>query len=185
MQQLVIAICGMAGAGKSECRTIFERAGFSYIHLGATEETLRRYGTTNEELERKVRNEIREQHGMGAMAIVALPTIKEMLAQHKNVVIDNMYSWSEYKIFRAEFGDKFISVAVHAAPTVRYSRLAVRTVRPLDHDTAVGRDYSEIEELEKGGPIAMADFHIVNSHDLTDLEAEVTKILDQIKTQQN
>ena len=35
-------------------------------------------------------------------------------------------------------------------------------MRPLSKEQAKARDYAEIENIEKGGPIAMADIMIIN-----------------------
>ena len=41
----------------------------------------------------------------------------------------------------------------------------------------ITRDFSEIENIEKGGPIARADYMIVNEGSLKKLYAELDKIL--------
>jgi hypothetical protein len=38
------------------------------------------------------------------------------------------------------------------------------------------RDYSEIENIEKGGPIAMADYLVVNEGSLKDLHKKLNLI---------
>jgi dephospho-CoA kinase len=60
-----------------------------------------------------------------------------------------MYSRSEYKILKEEFGNDFISIAIHAKPALRYSRLEERIIRPLTNLEARSRDHSEIENIEK------------------------------------
>ena len=73
-------------------------------------------------------------------------------------------------------------IAIHASPAIRYARLAeraeaeadpARTVRRLSPEEARRRDYAEIEGIEKGGPIAMADVMIVNEATVEALEAQV------------
>ena len=54
------------------------------------------------ENEKMMRNKLRQELGMGAFAKVLLPEIKE-LAQKGNVVLDGLYSWSEYEILIKEF----------------------------------------------------------------------------------
>jgi dephospho-CoA kinase len=49
-------------------------------------------------------------------------------------------------------------------------------MRPLTPDEAKKRDYSEIENIEKGGPIAMADYTIINESDEQGLRAEIVRI---------
>ncbi|MCS7072357.1 MAG: hypothetical protein NZM00_12695, partial [Anaerolinea sp.] len=58
----------------------------------------------------------------------------------------------------------------------RYSRLAARSERPLTPEEAERRDYQEIEMIEKGGPIALADHFIVNDG----TEAELLAALDAL-----
>jgi dephospho-CoA kinase len=60
-----------------------------------------------------------------------------------------MYSRSEYKILKEEFGSNFISIAIHAKPALRYRRLEERIIRPLTNLEARSRDHSEIENIEK------------------------------------
>ena len=38
------------------------------------------------------------------------------------------------------------------------------------------RDWSEIENLEKGGPIAIADYFIINDSDLTQLHQKIDAV---------
>ena len=46
---------------------------------------------------------------------------------------------------------------------VRKQRLSSREVRPLTPEQVDSRDKAEIENLEKGGPIAKADYFILNN----------------------
>ncbi|MCX7789186.1 MAG: hypothetical protein N2378_00970, partial [Chloroflexaceae bacterium] len=52
--------------------------------------------------------------------------------------------------------------------------------RPLTPAEAEARDEREIEHIEKGGPIAMADQLIVNDGDLATLNARVDALFDQL-----
>lgn len=162
----VIAICGMAGAGKTTIQEFFTSKGFVNIHLGVTELAIEKYGYTNEEIESELRVKVREEHGMGAMAAIVMPKLLDLRKEKKTIVIDNMYSWSEYKIFKEAFGSDFYTIAVHASPATRYQRLASRKDGRdyREPEVSKSRDYSEIEGVEKGGPIAMADIHIVNEN---------------------
>ena len=48
--------------------------------------------------------------------------------------------------------------------------MTTREVRPLTNEQAEARDIAEIENLEKGGPIAMADHFIMNAGSEADLK---------------
>jgi dephospho-CoA kinase len=178
---LIVAICGLAGSGKSECRKFFEKKGFTYIHLGVTEMVLEKYGYTNEKLERPLRKKLRDENGMDIMIKRELPSISKLVKHKKNIIIDNMYSWAEYKLLKRKYPKKFFVIAIHSNPSIRYKRLKKRSFRGLAEKEAISRDYSHIEELDVGGPIVMADFHILNNKTIRDLNKSLADIYRQIK----
>ena len=174
----VVSIVGMAGSGKSEVSKVFERNGFKRIRFGdITDEEIERRGLgLNEENELHVRQQLRKEHGMAAYAKLNLPKIDALL-ESSDVVVDGLYSWEEYTLLKSRYGDDFHMVAVWASPETRYSRLSMRKVRPLTMEEAASRDVAELENTNKGGPIAMADFTIINETSLEDLTREAEKIV--------
>ncbi|MDM8000136.1 MAG: AAA family ATPase [Dehalococcoidia bacterium] len=174
----LVSIVGMAGSGKSEVAKVFEKSGFAKVRFGdITDEEVRRRGLElNEENERLVRQELRVKHGMAAYAQLSVPKIDGLL-QTGNAVVDGLYSWEEYLLMKERYGPRFSVVAVWASPRTRHQRLARRPVRPLTLEEAASRDIAEIQNLNKGGPIAMADFTIINESSLKDLERETRKVL--------
>jgi len=178
----VVAIVGMAGAGKSEVARVLEEHGFKKVRFGdITDEELRNKGLeANEENERYIRQQLRKEHGMAAYAKLNLPRIDSSL-KSSNVVVDGLYSWEEYILLKQYYGGQFTVVAVWASPTTRHARLAHRAERPLTLAEAANRDKSEIENINKGGPIAMADFTIVNEASLEELEKETKRVLSVLK----
>ena len=178
----VVAIVGMAGSGKSEVARVFENNGFARIRFGdITDQEIKRRGLElNEENERYVRQEMRKEHGMAAYAILNLPIINKALLS-TSVVVDGLYSWEEYTLLKSRFEDDLYLVAVSASPKTRYQRLAGRKVRPLTHEQAAGRDSAEIEKTNKGGPIAMADFTIINESSLEELYGHTEKVVAELK----
>lgn len=178
----VVAIVGMAGAGKSEVARVFEEHGFKKVRFGdITDEKLKNRGLeTNEENERYIRQQLREKHGMAAYAKLNLPRIDRSL-KSSNVVVDGLYSWEEYILLKERYGEKFSVLAVWASPATRHARLAHRAKRSLTLEEAASRDKSEIENSNKGGPIAMADFTIVNEASLEELRRETERVLSALK----
>ncbi len=174
----VVSIVGMAGSGKSEVARVFERNGFKRIRFGdITDEEIEKRGLElNEENERNVRQQLRKEHGMAAYAKLNLPKIDATL-KSSDVVVDGLYSWEEYTLLKSRYGDDFHVVAVWASPETRYNRLSKRKVRPLTKEEAKSRDVAEVENTNKGGPIAMADFTIINEASLEDLTGEAGKIV--------
>ncbi|MFO7712452.1 MAG: AAA family ATPase [Dehalococcoidia bacterium] len=178
----VVAIVGMTGSGKSEVAGVFEEHGFKRVRFGDTtdQELSTRGLERNEENERYVRQQLRTEHGMAAYAKLNLPRISDAL-ESAYVVIDGLYSWEEYLLLKEHYGDRFSTTAVWAAPSTRYRRLATRRIRPLTHDEAASRDRSEIEVINKGGPIAMADFTVLNEGSLGDLRRQVEQMISTLR----
>ncbi len=177
-----MAIVGMAGAGKSEVAGLFETNGFIKIRFGdVTDEEVKKRGLKlNEENERRIRELLREEHGMAAYAVLNLSKIDLALKQSA-VVIDGLYSWEEYTFLRGYYGSGFCVIAVSASPKTRYARLAARADRPLTGEEAASRDKAEVEKLSKSGPIAMADFTISNESSLKNLEREVKRTISALE----
>ena len=189
--KIIIAIVGMTGSGKStEADCLIER-GWSHIRFGqVTIEHLKKESKEiNPENEKAMREKLRHKHGMGAFAILSLSVIKESLKQ-ENVVIDGLYSWTEYKILQETFGNRLHVVAIFSSPQSRYERLERRLhdaaqdpnyrMRPLTTEQARVRDHTEIENIEKGGPIAMADLTIINNSTPADMSDELLAYVDDI-----
>jgi dephospho-CoA kinase len=160
----IIAVVGMPGSGKSLFSHYLHSQGLPVIRFGAvvTAEVERRGLPLNPENERLVREELRATQGMDAVARLSLQRIRKTLEQHEFLVIDGLYSFSEYKLLRREFEEGLCVVAVASQRALRYNRLANRPERPLTPAEALRRDFQEIETLEKGGPIAIADITVVN-----------------------
>ena len=178
----VVAIVGMPGAGKSEVARQFEKNGFARIRFGdVTDQEVRKRGLElNEENERRVRERLRQEQGMAAYAKLNLPGIDSAL-KNSDVVLDGLYSWEEYTFLKSHYGEDFCIVAVWASPQVRYARLTGRKDRRLTLEEAASRDRAEIENVNKGGPIAMADFTIINESALESLRKETERIIAGIK----
>lgn len=191
-RQKIIAIVGLCGAGKSEVADRFVKAGYKYLRLGqiTLDEVKHRGLEPTEENERPIREGFRRKYGMAAFAILNMPKIDAFLSQGRDVIIDGLYSWSEYKELKSKYGDKLVVVAVHSSPKTRYQRLEDRRLRYQDDpkmkyrsfskQEAKARDYAEIENIEKAGPISMADFTIINEGALEDLHQQINEILEKI-----
>jgi dephospho-CoA kinase len=172
----IIAVIGMCGSGKSEAVKFFTEHGYKRVYFGeVVMNEMKRLGLeVNEKNERETRENLRKEFGMGAMAVKSLPVIEELIT-HNNVVIESLYSWEEFKILKDKFGDSFKLLTIYTTKDLRYERLLKRPVRPLNGEESKSRDISEIEKLDKGGPIAYSDYLIMNDGSLE----EMNKILEQ------
>lgn len=174
----LLLIVGMPGAGKSVVVGHLHSKGWTVVHFGGfTMRELEKRGlAVNESNERAVREELRRTYGMAAFAILSIDEIRTGLAKGPTV-IDGLYSWSEFKFIQHELSKKLWVIAVFTSKHIRYQRLSQRKVRPLSYQEAEIRDFAEIENLEKGGPIAMADFTILNNGSLKELYSNVDRLL--------
>jgi dephospho-CoA kinase len=170
-----LALVGMPGAGKTLCAAHLQKLGFAHFRFGqiVVDEVERRGLAVNPANEQLVREELREREGINAIAIRALPHLKTALEQHHSLVIDGLYGFGEYKLLHAELGANMVVVAITSARHLRYQRLARRRERPLTPAEAELRDFNEIEKLEKGGPIAIADYTLLNNRGPDDLLREL------------
>jgi dephospho-CoA kinase len=117
----------------------------------------------NPDNEQFIREDLRKQYGNGIYAERIINKLEKLFDQDKKVVVaDGLYSWTEYKIFKEMYGDRAIVIAITAPKQLRHQRLSTRKTRPLTAEEVTKRDYAEIENIEKGGPIANADYTLVN-----------------------
>ncbi len=179
MANKAVALVGMCGSGKSVLTEFFTQLGWEKVYFGGvTVAQLKKQGLEiNEANERAMREGLRKQYGMGAFAFLLLDEITEKL-EKTNTVLDGLYSWSEYKILREKFGEDLVVLAITTNSSVRYQRLAEREFRPLTAEQARSRDISEIENLEKGGPISIADYYIDNNGSVEALKAQFEKFIE-------
>lgn len=179
---IVIAVVGLAGSGKTEATRRFIEKGFFRVGFNDPlyEEVERRGLQRIEKHERAVREDLREKFGMAVMAERAMPRVEQAVAEGKNVVIESLYSWEEYKLTKQKFGDQFKTVAIFAPPQIRYQRMMERPERPLSLEEAKSRDYAEIEVSRKAGPIAVADWTIQNIGTKEEFFRKVGELVDSI-----
>jgi len=190
----IVALVGMPGSGKTEAGLVFEKHGFYKERFGQAvlDEVLAKGMEVNEANERNVREELRAEYGMDVMAKKLVKRI-EKLSPSTYVLADGLYSWEEYLFLKAAYQKDLYVVAIHASPNVRYARLTSeqRKYDPLKDKKAVYRSYTleqaqsrdraQIENLHQGGPIAMADYHIVNEGTRDELVKKVEALIKEIK----
>lgn len=174
----IIGIVGMCGSGKSVATDFFTNLGWKKIYFGGVtiDELNRRNLPVNEQNERSIREKLREEYGPAAYAIMLSERIKES-ALTNNTVLDGLYSWYEYVHLKQQFGEHLVILAVITDRNIRYERLLNRPVRPLTNDNAIARDFAEIENLAKGGPIAIADYYVTNNGSPDELCNQLESIL--------
>jgi len=176
--KIVIAIVGMPGAGKSLSCEYFANTNIPVLRFGdQTDIGLKELNLPLTEVnERQYRENLRKELGMAAYAIKIEPRIKKTFEISSTVILDGLYSWEEYTYLKEKFPNLFL-LCIYARPQIRYQRLSTRKIRPLIAKQARSRDIAEIENLNKGGPIAIADFLIKNNKDTDKLNKKLADTL--------
>lgn len=181
--KIILAIVGLPGAGKTEITEyLMDKTGWPKVYFGdVTFEEMQKNGLEiNEANERKTREEIRSKWGMGGYAILNLPKIKELF-KDSSVILESFYSWEEYLEVKKEFGDSFKILATLASPEIREQRMLNRPKRPLaSKEEFISRDYSQIENLHQAGPIARADFFVINEGTKENLYKKVDEVISKL-----
>lgn len=160
----LIALVGMPGAGKSVAADFFKTKNLPVLRFGDQVDLgLKELGMPLiEKNERWYREDLRKQFGMEAMAVKIFPRIIKNQDSHDIIILDGLYSWEEYVFLKEKFPSLFL-LHIYASPKYRHERLHKREIRPLTMEEALSRDVAEIENLHKGGPIAIADYVIINT----------------------
>ena len=181
----ILAIVGMSGSGKSVVVDYLTAKGYPKVYFGGMiYKEMEKRGierTEDGESEKKFREEIREKEGKDWVVRQDIAEAKDLIgAGQKRIILDGVYSWTEYKALKHEFPSCLTFVAVVVDKKIRYERVAKRPGRSFDAKAIRERDRSEIENLEKGGPIAAADYYILNNTDIATLEHGIDIILKEI-----
>lgn len=184
----IVAFVGLAGSGKSSAVDYLTEKGYPKIYFGGIlyKELIAAGITPGDwEPEKKFREEIREREGKDFIAVRAVKEARNLIAAgQRRIILDGLYSWSEYKLLKHEFPGEITVIAIVTPKHLRKQRMANRPERPMTSEEVDQRDWAEIENIEKGGPIAIADYFIHNEGSLEKLHAEIDKVLDHIHFEQ-
>ena len=181
----IIATVGMSGSGKSVVVDYLTAKGYPKVYFGGMiYKEMEKRGiirTEDGESEKKFREEIREKEGKDWVVKQVIAETKDLIsAGQKRIILDGVYSWTEYKILKHEFPKCLTFIAIVVDKKLRYERVAKRPERAFDAAAIRERDRSEIENLEKGGPIVAADYYILNNGTIDEMKTRLDEILKEI-----
>ncbi len=175
----VVAVVGLSGTGKSlSAAYLKKKYDLTTIYFGGyvIEEVRKRNLEITSNNERIVREDLRVNNGMDAIAKLAIDAITAATARSHDLLIDGLYSFSEYLFLKKIYGANLVLIANHSERIIRYERLRNRPVRPLQPEEVDQRDLLEIQMIEKGGPIAIADYHVLNNTSEEDLYTQLDRV---------
>ena len=182
----ILAIVGMSGSGKSVVVDYLTDKGYPKVYFGGMiYKEMEKRGierTEDGESEKKFREEIREKEGKDWVVNQVIAETKDLIkAGQKRIILDGVYSWTEYNILKREFPRNLTFIAIVVDKKLRYERVSKRKDRSFDAKAIRERDRSEIENLEKGGPIAAADYYVLNNGTIDEMCNNINNILKEIK----
>lgn len=180
----ILAFVGLTGSGKSTAVEYFTQKGYPKVYFGGVIlDAMTEAGLEHtQENEKPFREEYREKYGKDAVANKIVEQIQHLsnAGQHR-IIADGIYTWTEYKVLKKAFPGELELVAIVAPRRTRYHRLNQRPVRPLTNTEAYNRDTAEIENLEKGGPIAIADHYIINSGSIEHFDEQLDALAKELE----
>ncbi|WP_369000426.1 AAA family ATPase [Candidatus Nanosynbacter sp. TM7-074] len=175
----IIALVGLAGSGKSSAVEYLTEKGFPKVYFGgviykAMDEAGIEKTWDNQQ---KFREEIRQREGKDFVIKRVIKNVRDLINAGQNkIVLDGLYTWSEYKFLKHEFPGQVVVIAIVTPKHLRYQRMVKRPERPMQPHEVDQRDWSEIENLEKGGPIAIADYFVINDGSLDQLHQKIDAV---------
>jgi dephospho-CoA kinase len=175
--KIVIGLTGMPGAGKSLVVKSAQGAGYGVVTMGDVirEETAKKGLELNPQNVGKVMLELRAIAGDNVIAQKCIPKIEAK--ENSTVIIDGLRSSIEVEMFQKHFS-KFTLIAVHAAPQIRFNRLANRG-RSDDPKTWAVFHERDMRELGVGigEAIALSEYIIINDESIDILNVRAKEIL--------
>jgi len=179
----IIAFVGLTGSGKSTAVEYLTQKGYPKVYFGGIvlDEVTKRGLELTQENEQPIREELREKEGKDFVVKRIVEQLHHLIGagQHR-IVADGLYTWTEYKTLKHEFPGELTVVAVVSPKHLRKQRMAKRPIRPLTSTEVDQRDWAEIENIEKGGPIAIADYYLMNDRDVNHLHTQIDDVLEHI-----
>ena len=179
----IIALVGLAGSGKSTATDYLKQKGYPNVYFGGV--VMKALKDENLEItpanEKMMRTKLREDFGKDIIVNKIVEQIQNLIKSgQKRIIADGLYTWTEYKILKKHFPTELKVIALVPPKNLRHKRISSRPERAMTLAEINDRDLNEIEVLEKGGPIAIADYFIVNKNSNLRTRIKIDKILKEI-----
>jgi len=167
----IYGVTGMPLSGKTTVAAFMEDNGFAALDMGdIVRIEMEKRGIATEDTGDWV-NDMREEHGMDAIAQLSAPYLEEIMKEKDKVVITGMRGWSEKQRFEEETGS---AIDVLAVWTSRETRKERRDERQREEDVK-GDDFHErdIREIENGvGKLMALSDYVIENEGISEEELE-------------
>jgi adenylate kinase len=180
-KKAIIAIVGLPGAGKTDAAAYYKKKGLKVVRFGkiVVDMAEREFGNSIEGSEKIVRERLRKEHGLAALAIMNKQKLETALKKDMVVVVDGMRSWEEYQYLKTAMGEvRVVIVAIHVDKKLRYARMKLRTSRT--NNTGEQRDISELLNLNMGPTIAFSDYLIKNNFSIDEFYDKLEEVYREV-----
>ena len=167
----VYGVTGMPLSGKTLVADIMKDQGFKVLDMGDVVRIEMEKRDIGAEDTGDWVNDMRDEHGMDAIAKLSMPYLQEIIEENQDVVITGMRGWSEKNRFEDEIDQDISVVSVWASKETRKRR---RNERQREEDMK-GDEFHErdVREIENGvGKLMALSDHIVKNDGISKQELE-------------
>jgi len=165
----IYGVTGMPLSGKTTVAEFMEDNGFAVLDMGEVVRIeMEKRGIATEDTGQWV-NDMRDEHGMDAIAQISAPYLGEILEEKDKIVITGMRGWSEKERFEEEVGEDMNILAIWTSRETRRKR---REERQREEDVK-GDDFHErdVREIENGvGKLMALSDHIIKNEGISEQE---------------
>ena len=185
----VVGVVGTIASGKDTLADLVavglggKRFGFSQV---IDEELARKGREVTRPNQRDLANSVRRREGPGAWAKILADRVA---IQEGYAVAEGFRNPMEIKEFYADFGKKFVLVAIDAKLSIRFKRA---TERAKEGEKKTLQEFKDIDAREKGkgeefyghnidGCMALADYAVINNGSFEDLKRQAGLVVEKVK----
>lgn len=168
----IISFVGLAGSGKSSAVEYLTRKNYPKVEFGSVvKNAVADAGLPlTPKNETMMRSQLRKESGEDVDVNHVIEQINGLAQAGQRVIVaDGLSSWRSHRILKHAFPGEVTTIALLTSHHVRHHRLANRPERPMTEQEVTDRDIDDIERLNKGGVIAMANYFVTNDGTIDEL----------------
>ncbi len=176
----IYGVTGMPLSGKTTVAEMMEEDGFTVLDMGEVVRIEMEKRDIPAEKTGDFVNQMRDEHGMDAIAQLSVPYLEEITAEKDRVVITGMRGWNEKERFEEETGEDLEIIGVWTSRKTRKER---REERQREEDVkGDGFHERDLREIENGvGKMISLSDHMIKNDGITIEELE-EKVKDVVKS---